>query len=122
MEEHANPAAILACSHYHHGRGLRQTTGLAKSPLKLVELDWNVFDYSTLSRRQKTLSVAIKARSSLGSLYLLVDSTGMKMLGAGEWKIRKHGAKYRRQWRKMHLGVKAQTLDIRAIGGYRQRH
>ena len=97
------------------GLGLRQTTGLAESLLKLAQLDWNVPDYSTLSRRQKTLSVAITARSSLGGLHLLVDSTGVKMLGEGEWKIRKHGADYRRQWRKVHLGVDAQTLEIRAI-------
>ena len=72
-------------------------------------------DYSTLSRRQKTLSVAITARPSNGGLHLLVDSTGVKMLGEGEWKIKKHGADYRRQWRKVHLGVDAQTLEIRAI-------
>ena len=97
------------------GLGLRQATGLAESLLELAQLDWNVPDYSTLSRRQKTLSVAITARSSLGGLHLLVDSTGVKMLGEGEWKIRKHGADYRRQWRKVHLGVDAQTLEIRAI-------
>ena len=74
------------------GLGLRHATGLAESLLKLAQLDWNVPDYSNLSRRQKTLSVAITARSSLGGLHLLVDSTGVKMLGEGEWKIRKHGA------------------------------
>jgi hypothetical protein len=53
----------------------------------LAQLDWNVPDYSTLPRRQKTLTVAITARSGLGGLHLLVDSTGVKMLGEGEWKI-----------------------------------
>ena len=72
-------------------------------------------DYSILSRRQKTLSVAITARPSQGGLHLLVDSTGVKMLGEGEWKIKKHGVDYRRQWRKVHLGVDAQTLEIRAV-------
>ena len=72
-------------------------------------------DYSTLSRRQKTLSVVITARSSLGGLHLLVDSTGVKILGEGEWKVRKHGADNRRQWRNVHLDVDAQTLEIRAI-------
>ena len=71
------------------GLGLNQTTGLAESLLKLVQLDLNVPDYSTLSRRHRTLSVAITARSSLGGLHLLVDSTGMKMLSEGEWKIKK---------------------------------
>ena len=79
-------AAIQFCLtlKFMFGLGLRQTTGLAESLLKLAQLDWNVPDYSTLSRRQKTLSVAITARSSLGGLHLLVDSTGVKMLGEGE--------------------------------------
>ncbi|MDP9877559.1 hypothetical protein J2W25_001865 [Variovorax boronicumulans] len=72
-------------------------------------------DYSTLSRRQKTLSVAIATRRSSAGLHLLIDSTGVKMLGEGEWKTKKHGADYRRQWRKVHLGIDAQTLEIRAI-------
>ena len=76
------------------GLGLRQVTGLAESLLKLAQLNWNVPDYSTLSRRQKTLSVAIAARPSRGGLHLLVDSTGVKMLGEGEWKIKKHGADF----------------------------
>jgi IS5 family transposase len=97
------------------GLGLRQATGLAESLLKLAQLDWAVPDYSTLSRRQETLSMAITARPSHGGLHMLVDSTGVKMLGEGEWKIKKHGAAYRRQWRKVHLGVDAQTLEIRAI-------
>jgi hypothetical protein len=95
--------------------GLRQAIGLAESLLKLAQLDWNVPDYSTLSRRQKTLSVAITARPSRSGLHLLVDSTSVKVLGEGEWKIRKHGADYPRQWRKVHFGVDAQTLEIRAI-------
>ncbi|EKU83642.1 hypothetical protein HMPREF9710_00821 [Massilia timonae CCUG 45783] len=48
-------------------------------------------------------------------MHLLVDSTGIKMLGEGEWKTKKHGADYRRQWRKVHLGIDAATLEIRAI-------
>ena len=48
-------------------------------------------------------------------LHLLVGSTGVKMLGEGEWKTKKHGADYPRQWRKAHLGIDAQTLEIRAI-------
>ncbi len=97
------------------GLGLRQATGLAESLLQLARLDWPVPDYSTLCRRQKTLSVAITARPNRTGLHLLIDSTGVKMLGEGEWKTKKHGADYRRQWRKVHLGIDAQTLEIRAI-------
>ena len=94
---------------------LRQTTGLVASLLKLADLDWPVPDYTTLCRRQKTLVVELGGRPSSGGLHLLVDSTGIKMTGEGEWKTRKHGASYRRQWRKVHLGIDAETLEIRAI-------
>lgn len=52
-------------------------------------------DYSTLCRRQKTLSVTITARPNNAGLHLLIDSTGVKMQGEGEWKTKKHGADYR---------------------------
>lgn len=94
---------------------LRQVTGLVASLIKLVGLDWPVPDYTTLCRRQKTLAVGLGGRHSSGGLHLLVDSTGIKMMGEGEWKTRKHGASYRRQWRKVHLGIDAGTQDIRAI-------
>ena len=94
---------------------LRQVTGLVASLIKMAGLDWPVPDYTTLCRRQKTLKVNLGGRASSGGLHLLVDSTGIKMTGEGEWKTRKHGASYRRQWRKVHLGIDAGTLDIRAI-------
>lgn len=94
---------------------LRQVTGLVESLLKLAGLDWPVPDYTTICRRQKTLNIALGGRPSSGGLHLLVDSTGIKMMGEGEWKTRKHGASYRRQWRKVHLGIDAETMDIRAI-------
>jgi hypothetical protein len=94
---------------------LRQAMGMAQSLLKLAGLDWQVPDFSTVSRRQKHLAVSIEARPTTTGLHLLVDSTGIKMLGEGEWKTKKHGADYRRQWRKVHLGIDATTLEIRAI-------
>lgn len=94
---------------------LRQVTGLVASLIKMAKLDWPVPDYTTLCRRQKTLKVNLGGRASSGGLHLLIDSTGIKMMGEGEWKTRKHGASYRRQWRKVHLGIDAETLDIRAI-------
>ena len=72
-------------------------------------------DYSTVSRRQKTLQVTIGAVPPTTGLHLLVDSTDIKMLGEGEWKTKKHGAEYRRQWRKVPLGIDASTLEIRAM-------
>jgi len=97
------------------GMALRQTTGFVESLLKLVGLDWTVPDFSTLSRRQKTLAVNIPYRGSRGPLHLLVDSTGIKVEGEGEWHARKHGGTKRRVWRKIHLGIDEQTLEVRAV-------
>ena len=97
------------------GLALRQTTGLVKSVLQLCGLAWSVPDFSTLCRRQRDLDVQIPYTRSKAGLHLLVDSTGIKFLGKAEWKCKKHGAEYRRQWRKLHLGIDADTLQIRAI-------
>lgn len=97
------------------GLPLRQTTGFVESLLKRVELDWSAPDFSTLCRRQKTLSVAIPYKGSAGPLHLLVDSTGIKAEDEGEWNARKHGGPKRRLWRKIHIGVDEKTLEIRAI-------
>ena len=64
---------------------LRQTTGFVESLLSLIGLDWDVPDFSTLSRRQKTLAVNIQHRAAQGPLHLLIDSTGIKVEGEGEW-------------------------------------
>jgi hypothetical protein len=88
---------------------------MVESLLRLAGLDWSVPDFSTVCRRQKTLRVQLPYRASTTALDLLVDSTGIKFLGEGEWKRKKHGAEYRRQWRQVHLGIDAQALEIRAI-------
>lgn len=94
---------------------LRQTTGMVASLLKMADLDWAVPDYTTLCRRQKALAVQIPYRRADGPLNLLVDSTGIKFLGDGEWQARKHGVQGRRQWRKVHLAMDTATSDIRAV-------
>ena len=97
------------------GMALRQTTGFVESLLRLIGLDWAVPDFSTLCRRQKTLPVNIPYRGSQGPLHLLIDSTGIKAEGEGEWHARKHGGPKRRLWRKIHLGIDEQTLEVRAV-------
>jgi hypothetical protein len=97
------------------GMALRQTTGFVESLLRLIDLDWAVPNFSTLSRRQKCLKVDIPYRASQGPLHLLIDSTGIKVEGEGEWNARKHGGAKRRVWRKVHLGIDEQTLEIRAV-------
>jgi hypothetical protein len=70
---------------------LRQAMGMAQSLLKLAGLDWQVPDFSTVSRRQKHLSVTIAAQPTTTGLHFLVDSTGIKMLGEGEWETKNMG-------------------------------
>ena len=96
------------------GMALRQTAGFVESLLRLIGLDWAAPDFSTLCRRQKTLKVDIPYRGSQGPLQLLIDSTGIKVEGEGEWNARKHGGPKRRVWRKIHIGIDEQTLEIRA--------
>ena len=89
--------------------------GFVESLLQLSGLHWPVPDFSTVCRRQRSLQVLVPYRSSQAGLHLLVDSTGIKFLGEGEWKCKKHGVERRRQWRKLHIGIDAQTLQIRAL-------
>lgn len=110
-------AAIQACRRLKalFGLPLRQTTGTVASLLDLVGLDWPVPDISTLCRRQKHLTVHIRSRPSTGALHLLIDRTGVKAEGYAEWSAKKHGPSKPRGWRKVHLGIHAETLEIRAI-------
>lgn len=94
---------------------LRQAMGMANPLLELAGLDWEVPDLITVTRRQKHLSVTIAAQLTTTGLHLLVDSTCIKMLGEGDWKTKKQRADYRSQWRKVHLGIDADTLEIQAI-------
>jgi hypothetical protein len=92
---------------------LRQTEGLISSILQLLDLDLAVPDHSTLSHRAETLKLP-KPRSGLGCgpVHLLVDSTGLRLCGPGEWLIEKHGTKRRRAWRALHLATDADTGRI----------
>ena len=94
---------------------LRMVTGFVQSLIMLYGLTWTAPDYSTICRRQKHIDIAISHQKSCDGLYLIVDSTGLKILGEGEWKRKKHQPEYRRQWRKLHIGIDAKTLQIRAV-------
>jgi hypothetical protein len=92
---------------------LRQTEGLIGSVIGLLGLELCVPDHSTLSRRAKTLEVPRPRPHRNGEpLHLLVDSTGLRLCGAGEWLLEKHGTKTRRSWRKLHIGLDADTGQI----------
>src|SRR5881275_1962715 len=93
---------------------LRQTEGLIGSLIRLLGLALSVPDHTTLSRRAETWEVP-RPRSGTEPVHLLVDSTGLKLCGAGEWLVEKHGTRTRRAWRKLHLGVDAGTGRIEAV-------
>jgi hypothetical protein len=93
---------------------LRQTEGLIGSILQLLGLDLAVPDHSTLSRRAETLEVPRPYSRSAGPIHLLVDSTGLRLCGPGEWLIEKHGTRRRRSWRKLHIGIDGSTGQILA--------
>ena len=112
-----SPAAIQFCLMVKvlFGLPLRQTTGMVGSILQMAGLDWTVPDFSTQSRRQKTITMQMSNRRAPGALNLLVDSTGIKFLGDGAWFARKHGTHRRRQYRKVHLAMDTATGDIRVV-------
>uniref|UniRef100_UPI000AF996D2 IS5 family transposase n=1 Tax=Pseudorhodobacter antarcticus TaxID=1077947 RepID=UPI000AF996D2 len=95
------------------GMALRQTTGFVESLLHLIDLDWAVPNFSTLSRRQKTLKVNIPYRGLCCTNGLTVRVPlspdrlipRIKVEGEGEWNARKHGGTKRRVWRKIHIGI-----------------
>ena len=91
---------------------LRQTEGFVASVLALMGLDLRVPDHTTLSRRQAGLAIAWPPQRGDEPMHLVVDSTGLKVYGEGEWKVRQHGWSKRRTWRKLPLGVDEATGEI----------
>ena len=96
-----------------YGLPLRSTQGLTRSVLRLLGTDLPSPHYSTLSRRAVSLEVRLP-RLTKGPLHLAVDSTGVKLYGEGEWKVRLHGTEKRRTWRKLHLAVDHRTHEALA--------
>ena len=92
----------------------RSVEGFVHSVFALLAIDLSVPDQSTLSRRGTTLKVNLPKKSS-GSLNVVFDSTGLKIYGEGEWKVRKHGYSKRRTWRKLHVGGNPDTGEIVAV-------
>jgi hypothetical protein len=92
---------------------LRQTEGFLRSALQLMALTLPCPDHTTLSRRNATVEVRRQInRAPQGTVCVIVDSTGLKVCGQGEWHAQKHGEKKRKSWKKRHLGVDAQGQII----------
>lgn len=84
---------------------LRQTEGLLGSIVELMGVEIDIPDHSTLSRRARRLSISLASSAAREARDVVVDSTGLKVYGEGEWKVRQHGYSKRRTWRKLHLGI-----------------
>ncbi|NQU59215.1 MAG: IS5 family transposase [Rhodospirillales bacterium] len=93
---------------------LRQTEGFVHSLIKVMGLPLKAPDHSTLSRRNASIEISLAPRRSKHPLHVVVDSTGLKVYGEGEWKVRQHGYSKRRTWRKLHLAVNESTGGILA--------
>lgn len=91
---------------------LRATEGFLSSIVGLMGLPLQVPDYSTLCRRAGDLAILIGCCASDEPRHIVLDSTGLKVYGEGEWKVRKHGISKRRTWRKLHLAVDANNHEV----------
>ncbi len=96
------------------GRPWRQTEGLLGSLMRLLGLDLPVPDHTTFSRRSANLEVASALSRTGGPVSVVIDATGLKVFGTGEWYLEKHGGQARRNWRKLHLAVDPDTGEIHA--------
>jgi Transposase DDE domain len=94
---------------------LRATEGLVCSLLSLLAVDLPVPHYSTLSRRARSLAVQLSVGGSKGPLHLVIDSTGLKLYGEGEWRVRGKGWTKRRTWRKLHLAMDGETQQFTSV-------
>ena len=84
---------------------MRQTEGFVRSILTVMRAGLDAPDHTTLSRRSQSLDVAVPNIPAKGPMHLIVDSTGLSVIGEGEWAAAKHGGRGTRGWRKLHLGV-----------------
>jgi hypothetical protein len=94
---------------------LRATEGLMLSVIKLLGAELTVPDYTTLCRRRQVVEVVLLRREKTEPLHMAVDSTGLKVYGEGEWKVRQHGYGRRRTWRKLHFGLDEATHEFVAV-------
>src|SRR5215218_10101958 len=98
------------------GRPWRQTKGLLRSLASLLGLDIGTPDHTTFSRRSPGLTLAgsLAQAQRTGPVHVVIDATGLKVHGAGEWLAERHGARGKRSWRKLHLAVDPGSGEILA--------
>src|ERR1043165_3262754 len=112
--EYSDPAieCLLTLRAVYH-LTLRATEGFARSLFALMQVVLPVPDYTTLCRRAATVRITLPKKAS-GPLHLVLDSTGLKVYGEGEWKVRQHGYSRRRTGLKLHLAIDAGSHEIQA--------
>lgn len=92
---------------------LRATEGFMHSLVDILGLSLKIPDYTTFSRRQQKIEVPlVSLKKKHENIHVVVDSTGLKVFGEGEWKTRKHGVSKRRTWRKLHLAIDEESQEI----------
>jgi len=90
---------------------LRSCHGFVKSLMKLLKLNLEIPSYTQVCRRQESIQLPHMAKSS-ESIHMVIDASGLKVFGEGEWKVRQHGWEKHRTWRKLHIGVDEKTRLI----------
>ncbi len=105
--------ALVFKSVYH--LSLRAVQGFLSSVVEIMRLPLPIPDYSTVSRRQGGLGVRVASPRGSGPQHIVIDATGLKVYGAGEWRVWKHRVSRRRTWRKLHVGVDEATKEIMAV-------
>jgi hypothetical protein len=105
--------ALVFKSVYH--LSLRAAQGFLSSVVELMQLTLPIPDYSTVSRRQGALQVPMAALLQSGPRHVVIDATGLRIYGVGEWRVWKHRVGRRRTWRKLHLGIDERTKEIVAV-------
>ena len=91
----------------------REAEGLVRSIFALMQVGLAAPDHSTLSRRGRTVQIRLP-KQTRGPLHVVMDSSGLKVFGEGEWKVRQHGWSKRRTWRKMHLSIDVTRGEVQA--------
>jgi len=94
---------------------LRKANGFIESLFKIMNLNLRCPDYTTMSRRAEALTITIDSLQTKGPIVVAIDSTGIKVYGEGEWKVRQHGISKRRTWLKLHVAVNVHTLQIESF-------
>src|SRR5919202_1142099 len=107
----------LAVVKYLFRQASRQAEGMLASLFELMQVNLPVPDHTTLSRRLARLEVRLPVKPKSEARHLVCDSTGVKVYGEGEWKVPQHGYSKRRTWRKLHLCLDEETLEVIVAGG-----